>query len=141
MHNRARMVVASFLVKDLYLDWRLGAAHFMDLLVDGDLANNQLNWQWVAGTGSDTNAHRVFNPLRQAERFDPAGEYIRRYVPELDGLAAKEAHDPSPEVRAERGYPAPIVDHARGGGGVPHAGAADAVGRAVKPGGERRPRR
>ena len=111
MHNRARMVVASFLVKDLYLDWRLGAAHFMDLLVDGDLANNQLNWQWVAGTGSDTNAHRVFNPLRQAERFDPSGEYIRRYVPELDGLPAKEAHDPSPEVRAARGYPAPIVDH------------------------------
>ena len=112
VHNRARMVVASFLVKDLYLDWRLGAAHFLDLLVDGDLANNQLNWQWVAGTGSDTNAHRVFNPLRQAERFDPDGDYIRRYVPELDGLPAKEAHDPSPQVRAERGYPAPIVDHA-----------------------------
>ena len=112
MHNRARMVVASFLVKDLYLDWRLGAAHFMDLLIDGDLANNQLNWQWVAGTGSDTNAHRVFNPLRQAERFDPTGDYIRRYVDELAGLSAKEAHDPPPEVRAERGYPAPIVDHA-----------------------------
>jgi deoxyribodipyrimidine photo-lyase len=112
MHNRARMVVASFLVKDLYLDWRLGAAHFLDLLVDGDLANNQLNWQWVAGTGSDTNPNRVFNPLRQAERFDPRGDYIRRYVPELAGLSAKEAHDPPPEVRAERGYPQPIVDHA-----------------------------
>lgn len=112
MHNRARLVVASFLVKDLYLDWRLGAAHFLDLLVDGDLANNQLNWQWVAGTGSDTNAHRVFNPLRQAERFDPGGDYIRRYVPELDGLSPAQTHDPSPEVRAERGYPAPIVDHA-----------------------------
>jgi len=112
MHNRARMVVASFLVKDLYLDWRHGAAHFMDLLVDGDLANNQLNWQWVAGTGTDTNAHRVFNPLRQAERFDPQGTYIRRYVTELEGLSPTETHDPPPDVRDERGYPAPIVDHA-----------------------------
>ena len=112
MHNRARMVVASFLVKDLYLDWRLGAAHFMDLLVDGDLANNQLNWQWVAGTGTDTNAHRVFNPLRQAERFDPQGTYIRRYVTELEGLPPKDTQDPPPDVRDERGYPAPIVDHA-----------------------------
>ena len=84
----------------------------MDLLVDGDLANNQLNWQWVAGTGSDTNAHRVFNPLRQAERFDPTGGYIRRYVDELAGLSVKETHDPPPEVRAARGYPEPIVDHA-----------------------------
>jgi deoxyribodipyrimidine photo-lyase len=112
IHNRARMVVASFLVKDLYADWRIGAAHFLDHLVDGDLANNQLNWQWIAGTGTDTNAHRVFNPLRQAERFDPTGGYIRRYVPELDGLSPRDAHDPPPEVRAERGYPPPVVDHA-----------------------------
>jgi deoxyribodipyrimidine photo-lyase len=112
VHNRARMVVASFLVKDLYLDWRHGADHFLDWLVDGDLANNQLNWQWIAGTGNDTNAHRVFNPLRQAERFDPDGAYVRRYVPELDGLAPADTHDPPADVRAERGYPAPIVDHA-----------------------------
>jgi deoxyribodipyrimidine photo-lyase len=76
MHNRARMIVASFLTKDLYIDWRLGAAHFMSLLVDGDVANNQLNWQWVAGTGTDTNPNRVFNPVVQSRRFDrPASTY------------------------------------------------------------------
>jgi deoxyribodipyrimidine photo-lyase len=112
MPNRARMIVASYLTKDLYLDWRLGAAHFMDLLVDGDVASNQLNWQWVAGTGNDTNAYRVFNPLRQAERFDPTGEYVRRHVPELADLPAPDVHDPSSEQRRERRYPEPIVDHA-----------------------------
>ncbi len=96
MHNRVRMVTASFLTKDLGIDWRAGAAHFMELLVDGDVASNQLNWQWVAGTGTDTNPHRVLNPTRQAERFDPEGVYTRRWIAELDTTR----------------YPAPIVDHA-----------------------------
>jgi deoxyribodipyrimidine photo-lyase len=111
MHNRARMVVASFLTKDLYLDWRLGAAHFMALLVDGDVANNQLNWQWAAGTGTDTNPARVFNPVVQGTRFDPDATYIRRHVPELAGLDARRAHWPDTESRQRLGYPAPIVDH------------------------------
>lgn len=108
MHNRARMITASFLTKTLYLDWRTGARHFLDHLLDGDIANNNLNWQWVAGTGTDTRPNRVLNPLRQAERFDPDGDYVRRYVPELAGLPAPAIHRPwqSPEP----GYPAPIVD-------------------------------
>jgi deoxyribodipyrimidine photo-lyase len=112
MHNRARLVTASFLTKDLYLDWRLGAAHFMELLVDGDVANNQLNWQWVAGTGNDTNRYRVFNPMRQAERFDTDGVYVRRYVDELAGIEGRAVHDPSSEQREATGYPERIVDHA-----------------------------
>lgn len=111
MHNRARMIVASFLTKDLYIDWRAGAAHFMRHLVDADVACNQLNWQWVAGTGTDTSRHRVFNPTLQGRRFDPGGEYIRRHVPELAGLPAAEVHDPAPAARRQRGYPEPIVDH------------------------------
>ena len=111
MHNRARMIVASFLTKDLYIDWRAGAAHFMRHLVDADVACNQLNWQWVAGTGTDTNRHRVFNPTLQGRRFDPAGEYVRRYLPELAGLPAEVVHDPDPATRRQRGYPEPIVDH------------------------------
>lgn len=111
MHNRTRMVVASFLTKDLCIDWRWGAAHFMAHLVDGDVANNQLNWQWTAGTGSDTNPHRIFNPHRQAERFDPQGDYVRRYVEELQGIHGAAVHDPSPLERAACGYPLPIVDH------------------------------
>jgi deoxyribodipyrimidine photo-lyase len=111
MHNRARMIVASFLTKDLYIDWRAGAAHFMRHLVDADVACNQLNWQWMAGTGTDTNRHRVFNPTLQGRRFDPAGEYVRRYLPELAGLPAAVVHDPPPATRRERGYPEPIVDH------------------------------
>ncbi len=97
MHNRVRMLTASFLVKDLHLDWRRGAAHFMDQLIDGDLASNNHGWQWVAGTGTDAAPfHRVFSPDRQAERFDPDGAYVARYVPE----------------HGSSGYPAPIVDHA-----------------------------
>ncbi|HET7016767.1 MAG TPA: deoxyribodipyrimidine photo-lyase, partial [Streptosporangiaceae bacterium] len=111
MHNRARMIAASFLTKDLYLDWRLGADHFLDLLVDADLASNQLNWQWVAGTGTDRQPHRMFNPTVQGKRFDPKGEYVARYVPELAGLSPSEIHDPPPQVRRARRYPAPIVDH------------------------------
>ena len=111
MHNRARMVVASFLTKDLYMDWRLGAAHFMDLLVDGDVANNQLNWQWAAGTGTDTSPHRVFNPVVQGQRFDPGGSYIRRYVPELAALDSRTVHWPDAATRTRLGYPGPLVDH------------------------------
>ena len=111
MHNRARMVVASFLSKDLYVDWRLGAAHFMSMLVDGDVANNQLNWQWVAGTGTDTNPNRVFNPVLQSRRFDPAGDYIRRYLPELAELDARQIHWPDFETRRRIGYSEPVVDH------------------------------
>jgi len=111
MHNRARMVVASFLTKDLYIDWRLGAAHFLHHLLDADVANNQLNWQWTAGTGSDTNPNRIFNPVLQGRRFDPTGEYIRRYLPELAGLDGASIHWPSPLDRAIADYPLPIVDH------------------------------
>jgi deoxyribodipyrimidine photo-lyase len=109
MHNRARLVAASFLVKDLYVDWRAGERHFRDLLVDGDLANNAGNWQWVAGTGTDTRPNRVLNPLRQARRFDPNGDYVRRYVDELDGFGGAEVHEPwKLDVS---GYPAPLVEH------------------------------
>ncbi|MBA3867015.1 MAG: deoxyribodipyrimidine photo-lyase [Solirubrobacterales bacterium] len=112
MHNRARMTVASFLTKDLYVDWRAGAAHFWDLLVDGDIANNAGNWQWVAGTGNDTRPNRVLSPLRQAERFDPEGDYVRRYLPELEGIEGKAVHRPwLLDGFAGLDYPAPIVDH------------------------------
>ena len=115
MHNRARLLTASFLVKDLSLDWRLGAAHFFDLLVDGDLAVNAGNWQWVAGTGTDTRPNRIFNPITQAKRFDPAGDYVRRYVPELAHVERQAVHEPwrlGPLERASLDYPDPIVDHA-----------------------------
>lgn len=112
MHNRARMTVASFLTKDLYIDWRAGAAHFWDLLCDGDIANNAGNWQWVAGTGNDTRPNRVLNPLRQAERFDPDGDYVRRYLPELESVPGKAVHRPwLIDGFARLDYPAPIVDH------------------------------
>ncbi|MFJ5224673.1 cryptochrome/photolyase family protein [Streptomyces sp. NPDC088400] len=113
MHNRGRLLVASFLTKTLYVDWRVGARHFLDLLVDGDLANNQLNWQWAAGTGTDTRPNRVLNPLAQARRFDPRGDYVRRWVPELAGLKGPAVHQPwklpAPD-RARLDYPDPIVD-------------------------------
>ena len=103
MHNRVRMVAASFLVKDLHLDWRRGAALFLDLLVDGDLASNNHGWQWVAGTGTDAAPfHRVFNPDRQAERFDPDGAYVARYVPDHGTPAYPDAHR-RPRRRAARG--------------------------------------
>jgi deoxyribodipyrimidine photo-lyase len=85
MHNRARMIVASYLTKTVAIDWRVGARHFERLLVDADVANNSGNWQWVAGTGNDTRPNRMLNPLRQAERFDPDGEYVRRHAPEYEG--------------------------------------------------------
>ena len=113
MHNRARLTTASFLTKTLYLDWRIGARHFLDLLVDADIANNQLNWQWVAGTGTDTRPNRVLNPLRQAQRYDPDGEYVRRYLPELRGIPGPAVHQPwklDPHRRARLDYPEPIID-------------------------------
>lgn len=114
MHNRVRMVTASFLVKDLHLDWRRGAAHFMAHLVDGDVAQNQLNWQWVAGTGFDAAPYfRVLNPVTQSRRFDPDGHYVHRWVPELRDVPAPAVHEPwTLGVRAPAGYPAPLVDHA-----------------------------
>jgi deoxyribodipyrimidine photo-lyase len=117
MHNRARLVVGSFLSKTLYLDWRLGARYFLDRLLDGDLANNNLNWQWVAGTGTDTRPSRVLNPVRQAERYDPDGSYIRRWVPELADLEDAGVQQPwrLPESRRRSlDYPEPIVDLAEG---------------------------
>ena len=112
MHNRARLVTASFLTKHLYLDWRAGAAHYADLLVDADLPNNIGNWQGVAGTGADTRPNRMFNPTRQAHRYDPSGEYVRRWVPELRKVETATVHEPwRLGVLAPSGYPAPIVDH------------------------------
>jgi deoxyribodipyrimidine photo-lyase len=105
MHNRVRLVTASFLVKDLGIDWREGARHYFDLLLDGDVAQNVGNWQWVAGTGVDTRPNRVFNPTAQAKRLDPDGEYVRRWVPELaDVPDVHSAGLPAP-------YPPPFVDH------------------------------
>ncbi len=113
VHNRARMVTASFLTKDLAIDWRHGAAEFQRWLTDGDVAQNQLNWQWVAGTGTDSNPHRIFNPVLQSRRFDPDGTYIRRYVAELRDIPTPEIHDPGPMTRAAVGYPPALVDHAQ----------------------------
>ncbi|WP_433253090.1 cryptochrome/photolyase family protein [Streptosporangium sp. CA-135522] len=109
MHNRARMVTASFLVRRLRVDWRVGAEHFFDLLLDADVSNNYGNWQWVAGTGNDTRPNRVVNPIRQAKRFDPDGEYIRRYLPELDAVPMKMIYEPWRLPTRVRGYPAPLV--------------------------------
>ena len=112
MHNRARMTVGSFLCKDLYIDWRAGAWHFWDLLSDGEIANNAGNWQWIAGTGNDTRPNRVLNPVRQAERFDPDGHYVRRYLPELESVRGKAIFRPWLMEGFERlDYPEPLVDH------------------------------
>jgi deoxyribodipyrimidine photo-lyase len=122
MHNRVRMVVASFLVKHLLIGWQEGAAWFWDTLVDADLASNTLGWQWVAGCGADAAPYfRIFNPVLQGERFDPAGKYVRRWVPELSGVPDDWIHKPwsAPAsilaragVKIGRTYPSPIVDHA-----------------------------
>ncbi|HUV48921.1 MAG TPA: deoxyribodipyrimidine photo-lyase, partial [Actinomycetes bacterium] len=113
MHNRVRMIVASFLVKDLHLEWQVGARWFMRHLVDGDIASNSHGWQWTAGCGTDAAPYfRIFNPITQGLRFDPDGDYVRRYVPELRHLPGKQAHEP---WDAEDGhltdYPERIVDH------------------------------
>ncbi len=112
MHNRARMIVASFLVKDLLIDWRWGEAWFMENLLDGDLAANNGGWQWTAGTGTDAAPYfRIFNPVLQSAKFDPDGNYIRKWIPELSGLNAKEIHTPWDFDIKISGYPEkPIVD-------------------------------
>ncbi|MFC9384019.1 cryptochrome/photolyase family protein [Streptomyces sp. NPDC057020] len=117
MHNRGRLLTASFLTKTLYIDWREGARHFLDLLVDGDVANNQLNWQWMAGTGTDSRPNRVLNPVIQGKRYDPDGAYVRRWVPELAGIDGPAVHEPwkLPGLeRARYDYPDPVVDLADG---------------------------
>ncbi|NHN54229.1 deoxyribodipyrimidine photo-lyase [Calidifontibacter sp. DB0510] len=112
MHNRVRMITASFLTKDLHVWWPVGARHFLDHLIDGDPASNNHGWQWTAGTGTDAAPYfRVFNPVTQGRKFDPEGEYVRRWVPQLRGLAGAAAHEPWKHGGAD-GYPAPIVDHA-----------------------------
>jgi deoxyribodipyrimidine photo-lyase len=111
MHNRARMITASFLTKHLGLDWRDGVQWFFRWLLDGDVANNSGNWQWVAGTGNDTKPYRRFNPIRQALRFDPDGTYVRRYVPELASIAGGAVHQPwrlPASVNSRLEYPPPL---------------------------------
>ncbi len=115
MHNRARMIVASFLTKHLYVDWRVGAWHFMDHLIDGDLANNFGQWQWTAGTGTDSRPNRMFNPVTQSRRYDPDAVYLRRYLPELADLDDATIHAPWEAADTLLGgsgdYPPPLVDH------------------------------
>lgn len=109
MHNRVRMIVASFLCKDLLIDWRWGEKHFMKELLDGDLAANNGGWQWAASTGCDPQPYfRIFNPWLQSAKFDKQGEYIKRFIPELRHLSAKDLHQPILDVKD---YPQPIVDH------------------------------
>jgi len=122
VHNRARMVAASFLAKHLLIDFRRGERHYFELLTDGDWANNDLGWQWSAGCGCDAQPwFRIFNPTTQGEKFDPEGEYVRRWVPELARLPARYIHAPQAApaavlaeagVRVGHDYPAPIVEHA-----------------------------
>ncbi|MFE7233145.1 cryptochrome/photolyase family protein [Streptomyces sp. NPDC002405] len=117
MHNRGRLLTASFLTKTLYVDWRVGARHFLRYLVDGDIANNQLNWQWMAGTGTDARPNRVLNPVTQAKRYDPDGTYVRRWVPELAGLDGPAVHEPwklQGPARAALDYPDPVVELSEG---------------------------
>lgn len=112
MHNRLRMLAASFLTKLLFMDWRRGETFFMQQLIDGEFASNNGGWQWSASTGCDAAPYfRVFNPTRQSEKFDPDGEFIRRFVPELAELSNKSIHNPSGEERVQTGYPEPVVDY------------------------------
>jgi deoxyribodipyrimidine photo-lyase len=124
MHNRARLVVGSFLTKDLGIDWRWGERHFMRLLIDGDEANNNGNWQWIASVGTDPQPafRRIYNPARHQERYDPRGDYVRRYVPELRDVPDEYIREPwsmPAEVQRRAGcvigrhYPEPIINHAR----------------------------
>ena len=116
MHNRCRMIVASFLSKDLLIDWRKGERYFMEHLIDGDFASNSGGWGFSASVGVDPQPYfRIFNPLLQSEKFDSHGEYIRKWVPELAGLDDKAIHDPygrgAGDKAKKKGYPAPIVEH------------------------------
>lgn len=121
MHNRVRMIVASFLVKHLLIDWRIGEDWFWDTLLDADLANNAASWQWVAGSGADAAPYfRIFNPMLQGEKFDPDGEYVRKYVPELKNMSNRNIHAPwlakplelqEAGVKLGKTYPHPIVEH------------------------------
>lgn len=117
MHNRVRMIVASFLTKGLLIDWRLGAQWFLDTLLDADLANNSVSWQWVAGCGADAAPYfRIFNPVLQSQKFDAEGDYIRRWVPELAGLDKSRIHAPweapnSASIYTATKYPRPIIEH------------------------------
>jgi deoxyribodipyrimidine photo-lyase len=122
MHNRVRMIVASFLIKDLLIDWQTGEHWFWDTLVDADLASNAASWQWVAGCGADAAPYfRVFNPTIQGTKFDPDGTYVRNWVPEISKLPDRLIHAPwtakpielaDAGIELSRDYPAPIVDHA-----------------------------
>jgi deoxyribodipyrimidine photo-lyase len=121
VHNRARMIAASFLAKHLLIDFRRGEAHYLDLLTDGDWANNDAGWQWSAGCGCDAQPwFRIFNPVTQGEKFDPEGKYVRRWVPELAALPTRHIHAPwkapagvlaAANVRLGDNYPRPIIDH------------------------------
>lgn len=118
MHNRARMAVASFLVKDLMINWKEGERIFSRLLIDGDLGANNCGWQWCASTGTDPQPYfRIFNPTTQGEKYDPNGDYIRTFVPELRNIKGKAIHEPSKHLKISEfkatGYPKPIVDHAK----------------------------
>jgi deoxyribodipyrimidine photo-lyase len=109
MHNRVRMIVASFLTKHLLIDWRWGEQYFMEQLLDGDLAPNNGGWQWAASTGCDAQPYfRVFNPWLQSKKFDPDGHYIKKYIPELSEIESKKLHEP---ITDHAEYPAPIVEH------------------------------
>ncbi len=121
MHNRVRMIAASFLIKDMLIPWQRGEEWFWDTLVDADLAQNAASWQWVAGSGADAAPYfRIFSPVLQGEKFDPEGVYVRRWVPEIARLPNEFIHKPwlapsealqAAGVELGRGYPAPIVDH------------------------------
>lgn len=121
MHNRVRMIVGSFLVKHLLLDWKLGAEWFWDTLVDADLANNTMGWQWIAGCGADAAPYfRIFNPIMQSQKFDAHGDYIRKWIPEISNLSDNDIHTPwnvdpmilkMAGIELGRTYPVPIVNH------------------------------
>ncbi len=114
MHNRLRMIAASFLVKDLLVDWRWGEVYFAEKLIDFDLSANNGGWQWAASTGCDAQPwFRIFNPITQSLRFDPQGKFIKKYVPELDNCGDDEIHSPWLSQNTNKiNYPKPIVDHA-----------------------------
>ena len=116
MHNRCRMIVASFLAKDLLIDWRMGERYFMEHLIDGDFASNNGGWGFSASTGVDPQPYfRIFNPLLQSEKFDPDGAYIRKWVPELKDVKGKAIHDPynrgAKDIAEKNGYPKVVVEH------------------------------